>query len=128
MLSLRCSKADLQGGGLTSSRSRQRRTAEPESHGSDVGAGTVEARMLNLCHVLATRTMKSSRRARFNSWVALVASYHAIWGHLADGLLPTQCVGSRLRHLRSSFCGILLLYLRSGLVLDHSRYFHGVDS
>jgi len=47
-----------------------------------VGAGTVEARMLNLCHVLATRTMKSSRCARFNSWVPLVASYHAIWGIL----------------------------------------------
>jgi len=47
-----------------------------------VGAGTVEARMLNLCHVLATRTMKSSRRARSNSRVAFVASYHAFCGIL----------------------------------------------
>ena len=47
-----------------------------------MGAGTVEARMLNLCHVLATRTMKSSRRARSNSRVAFVASYHAFCGIL----------------------------------------------
>ena len=54
--------------------------------------------------------------------------YHTFCGIFAHGSLSTQCVGSRLRHARSSFCGVLLSYFGSGLVLDHSRYFTGLDS
>jgi hypothetical protein len=71
--------------------------------------------------------MKSSRRARFNSRVAFVACTTRFAASCAWFAVNTMR-GFTPSPRSQFFCGVLLSYFGSGLVLDHSRYFTGLDS